>query len=403
MRGGFEIVELTGAGRAYEGPNCGAAQSEGERHEQVDDAHAACSLAKDRSQSAMPSTVKDAAGMSTAACSAFTTPVIANAGGNPTPSSQTVEEARSAIVTSDAVPAVRFARPTRSEVEVSQGIGRIAAILSPSAHAVAVRQDRMPLAANAKVQEVRFDLDFDKPTLKGRHGSRDDSFEVYDNQFETTTPQPSDVDSATALRISTGVFNRLLSQGALDGTRSSISDMVMRQVHALQRSYPEGTTREWVDEYVFFVPTKVAGIPVGTEVQEYGVTVNVHKSGNVQRIEISGAALAANEPGAAIVTKSVRRAVRAQSGEIETKAIFGQHSIVQSLGQRFVVDENATGGDLVLRTLFQVSPVGVGQAGEQVVGKAFVASNAVDSTAPLLVSPTAGFVGPNSGNREPSK
>ena len=64
----------------------------------------------------------------------------------------------------------------------------------------------------------------------------------------------------------------------------------MRQVHALQRSYPEGTTVEWVDEYVFFVPTKVAGIPVGTEVPEYGVTVNVHKSGNVRRIEISGAA-----------------------------------------------------------------------------------------------------------------
>ena len=76
---------------------------------------------------------------------------------------------------------------------------------------------------------------------------------------------------------------------------------------------------------------------------------------------------------------------------------------MQSLGQRFVVDENATGGDLVPRTLFQVSPVGVGQAGEQVVGKAFVASNAVDSTAPLQVSPTAGFVGPNSGNRKPSK
>ena len=77
VRGGFEIVELAGAGRADEGPHGGAAQGEGQRHEEVDYAHAA-SLAKERSQSAMPSTVKDAAGMSTAACNAFTTPVIAN-------------------------------------------------------------------------------------------------------------------------------------------------------------------------------------------------------------------------------------------------------------------------------------------------------------------------------------
>jgi hypothetical protein len=322
---------------------------------------------------------------------------------NSTPPSPTVEKGSSAIVTSDAVPVVRFARPSRSEVQVSQGIGRIAAVLSPTARAAAVRQDRMPLAANATVQNVRFDLDFDTPTLKGRHESRDDSFEVYDIQFATSRPQPGDVDPAGALGIFKGVFNSLLSRGILDAARSSISDMVTRQVHAVERSYPEGTTREWVDEYVFFVPTKIGGIPVGTDVLEYGVTVNVHKSGNVRRIEISGVALAANEPGAAMITKTVGRAVRAQSGEAETRAIFGQNAIVQSLGQRFVVDENTPSGELVPRTLFQVSPVGVGPAGEQVVGKAFVASNAADSTAPLQLSPTPGSFGPNPGDRIFSK
>jgi len=319
---------------------------------------------------------------------------------NPSPSSPTVDSARSALVTTAAtVPAVRLARRARSEAEVSQGLNKIAAILSPTAHAIAVRQDRLPLAANAAVQHVRFDLDFDEPTLKGRHGSRDDSFEVYDVKFGTTTPQPGDVDPRTALGIATSVFNNLLSRGIVDGTRSSISDIVVQQIHAMQRSYPDGTTREWVDEYVFFVPTKIAGIAVGTEVEEYGVTVNVHKSGNVRRIEISGAALAANESGAAIVTRSVGRAVRAQSGDVEARAILGQGSIVKSIGERFVVDENGPGGDLVPRTLFQVSPVGVDQAGSQVVGRVFVASNAVDSTAPLEISPTPGFVGPNSGNR----
>jgi hypothetical protein len=179
--------------------------------------------------------------------------------------------------------------------------------------------------------------------------------------------------------------------------------MVMQPTYAAERSYPEGTTRTWVDEYVFFVPTKIDGISVGTDTQEYGVTVNVHKSGNIRRLEISGAALAANETGTATVTKTVVRSVRAQSGEAEARAIFGQNAVVQSLGQRFVLDENAPGGELVPRLLFQVSSVSVGQAGEQIIGKAFVASSAADSTAPMQVSPSPGFVGPNSGDRKSSK
>jgi len=308
-------------------------------------------------------------------------------------------DSSSQAIAADEVPVARVTRPARAQAQVATTLSRLvdAFVGSPSALGLRLRYTAV---AVTDVPQTRFDADIgDDDALKGRYESRDDSFEVFDSSIHPTTPAAGDLGDAYATKIFMASFARLVSAGLIDPSRVRVADVVTRRVHASEGDQG-GLRRTWIDEHAFFVPLTIDGIHVGTTEGEYGLHINIHRSGKLRRVALSGAAIAANEPGAVARARTVKRAQRAIPAEAVARAKIGAADI-RPLGLRYLVNENAVQSeDLIARDLLWVSPTGVGASGEVLHGKAYIVSSAVnDAGDSVEISPPPGAFGPNPGDR----
>jgi hypothetical protein len=222
---------------------------------------------------------------------------------------------------------------------------------------------------------------------------------VFDTTLSPITPAAREIDGQEASAQLTAILGRLVGAGILDPARVRAADVVARKVHASEGD-ERGLRRTWIAEHAFFVPLTLHGVRIGTVQGEYGLHVHVHRSGRLRRIALSGAAVAASEPGALTTPRAVRRVARTTPAEVIARGTIGNAEI-RPLGLRYLLDEGATGSqDLIARDLLWVSPSGVGPDGEVVRGKAYVVSYAVNDAGDAVeLSPPLGALGPTPGDR----
>jgi hypothetical protein len=294
----------------------------------------------------------------------------------------------------------RITRPARTEADVTARLSGVVRVFGGPATAPTLRLAHTPVAQVGRSTQARFDADIgDDDTLKGRYESRDDSFEVFDTTLSPITPATRELDDEAASAQFTAIYGRLVSAGVVDPARVRAVDVIARQAHASEGDQ-NGLRRTWIAEHAFFVPLTLNGVRIGTAQGEYGLHINVHRSGRLRRIALSGAAIAAGEPGALTTPRTVRRAERTTPAEVIARGTVGNAEI-RPLGLRYLLDEGATGSqDLIARDLLWVSPTGVGPEGEVVHGKAYVVSYAVNDAGDAVeLSPPPGALGPTPADR----
>jgi hypothetical protein len=297
-----------------------------------------------------------------------------------------------------AAPAALFRvnRPARADAEVADRLAALASAFGQRVTGSSLRVSRSNIDVPGEAHHARVDAELSTvANMFGRYETRDDSIEVYDNTPNKMAPSASDLSKDAATKVFAAALDRLTSAGLVDASRVQSAGAVVREIHASEGNNT-GVQKHWVDEYAFFAPLSLNGIHVGTFSDEYGVWINVHRSGKVRRIQISGLAIAAAESGAVTPAGSVASVARAASGVAAAARSKLGTSDVEDIGQRYVVNENAAGPEVLTpRRLSRVVPMGSGPAGETIRGKAYVASYAVnDGSGDVLISPAPGRLGP---------
>jgi hypothetical protein len=308
----------------------------------------------------------------------------------------TATSSSEALTASD-VAVARVTRFARNEAQVTDKLAKlVGAVGGASGMTPGMRSHQATVALPGRAMQARFDVDIgDDDRLKGIHESHDDSFEVFDNSIRPASATGADLTIEQATAAFEASYGQLVASGVVDPTRLRRADAITRIVHAAEGDQ-NGMRRSWINEHIFFVPLTIGGIRVGTTEGEYGLNIHVHRSGKIRRIALSGAGIAANEPGSVSLSQSVNRAERKTPAETTAVAQLGA-SEVHSLGLRYVVNEDATAADdLVARDLLLVSPTSTGPSGETVHGKAYLVSYAVNDPSDAVdISPKPGTLGPN--------
>lgn len=292
------------------------------------------------------------------------------------------------------LPVVRVNAPGRSSTQVADKMAALATAFGKTASGrdLAVKRTDLPMLGN--VRHARHETEVaGAPGVFARYETENDAFEVYDvGSMGETAPSASDIDANAARKVFSANLEKLYAGGLVSRDAVTGSELVTREVHCTEGD-DKGVKRDWIDEYLIFAPTTIGGTRVGTTSRDYGVTMNVHKSGRVRRIEITGAAITASEPNTVAVVRSVKHVQRANSNEALAKGKFGADALVKSAGLRYIADELAS-GELVPRDVLKVHPAGRGPKGEQVYGKAYTVSLAVDDASDNLdISPKPGDTG----------
>ena len=300
----------------------------------------------------------------------------------------------------DDIAVARVTRPVRSDGDVTARLSGLVRVFGGSAVAPPLRLTRTVIAQGGRATQARFDADIGADdTLKGRYESRDDSSEVFDTTLDPIAPVAREIDGGEAGAQLGQILGSLVSAGVIDPARARVADVVARQVHASEGDQT-GLRRTWIAEYAFFVPLTIGGVRIGSTEGEYGLHINIHRSGRVRRIALSGAAIAASEVGALTTPRTVHRVQRTTPAEVVARGTLGNAEI-RPLGLRYLVDEGATGSqDLIARDLLWASPTSAGPDGEEVHGKAYVVSYAVDDARDAVeFSPPPGTLGPTPGDQ----
>lgn len=235
--------------------------------------------------------------------------------------------------------------------------------------------------------------------LWARYETLGDSFEVYTTRsLGEAAPSASDVSEDAARTVYLSVVERLYASGLVAKARVDTSNTVTRRITCAEGN-EKGLIRSWVDEYLFFVPVTIDGIALDAKEREIGVSVNVHKSGSVRRIEIVGAAIASGDDGT--VVRSVESVQRAVTLEAAAESQVGP-SRIESRGVRYILDEFAGGGEVTPRETVVAFARQTGPAGESYFSKGFTVSSAVDdASGRISVSPTPGDLGPEPWQNPP--
>jgi hypothetical protein len=302
----------------------------------------------------------------------------------------------------DSFPVIRFKPEVASQATVAESLAKIAGAMGHPVKSSDVQLRDSLTIAGKDGDNLRMDMAVDaSASLLGRYESADDSFEVFEAAAPAMKPEPSDIDETRARAIFESTLRSLQASGVVSPERSKASDVTTRAFYAAEGNQ-DGAKRKWVNEYVFFVPTKINGVGVGIFSREYGLWINVHRSGRVRRIELSGTSATAPDGSTISVVRSVARAATPPpSVENATKAAF-KDSTTEPLGLRLVLENVPSSGEVAPRELFRVVPLNTASDGTQFRSKAFVASYPLaDDGAEITISPTPGSHGSDPGAEKP--
>lgn len=304
----------------------------------------------------------------------------------------------SSVANAQTLPVVRISAPARGDGSIAGKMTALANAMSIDVAPGALTLHRATLPVLGQVSHARYEAALDNaPGVYTRYETQDDSFEVYStNALGEPAPAATDIAKDAAIQIFDDTLESLYSSGVLNRSNVSRKDLVVREIHCSEGDQ-SGLRRDWIDEYLLFAPATIEGVHIGSMEREYGVTVNVHKSGQVRRIEISGAAIAASEPGTIGTVRQVQRAQRTTDLDALAKGALGSESLISRIGLRYVADELAS-GVLVPRDLVKVYPARPGDVavdGQPLYGKAYMVSLAIDDASDRIdVFPPIGDPGP---------
>lgn len=123
---------------------------------------------------------------------------------------------------------------------------------------------------------------------------------IYDELFDNLTllneavgndlTSTTDIGESAARTRLEETIDQLVKSGVLDATGLDVSTAQL-QLHKQGIKLPGQEPREWVKEYVFFVPRVLGGVGVRYQNLQAGVQVSVHRRGDVASIRILGPAV----------------------------------------------------------------------------------------------------------------
>lgn len=219
--------------------------------------------------------------------------------------------------------------------------------------------------------------------------SLNDSLEVFASVGNRGVRPAETILKDAARAIFEEVFRKLVDRGVIRPDRAEVRRAELHEVHAAEGT-EEGVLRQWVDEYAFFVPLKVDGIEVGTLNRRFGVWINVHRSGKIRRVELTGLGLLSPD-GFGIIRLPATRGTVPEPNVTKFVADAIGEARLYDLGVRLLLPRNVSDFDeeILPHRLFSVVPKISGPGVEQTLnGKAMVASYALgDSANTLTISP----------------
>lgn len=224
-----------------------------------------------------------------------------------------------------------------------------------------------------------------KPNLNIAYFSHVDLLEAYDADIRPPTSLKSGkpiIESITrerADRMFQETFDSLLSAGLVSSDRALTDNIRLKGLRATFGRTGETATTEWIEEYMYFVPLTIEGIGVGTYYKEFGITVNVHRSGKIRRIEISGMGIASNKEGLVKVAGQVRQIPRKLDIRQSLASLFLNVSVtINPVGTRYILTPMTLGRANIPRKLYTVSPTFNTADGKEFHAPYYIASYAID-------------------------
>lgn len=166
---------------------------------------------------------------------------------------------------------------------------------------------------------------------------------VYDELFDNLTllnenvandlTSTADIGESAARSHLADTFGGLVKAGVLDPTGLDVSSAQL-QLHKQGIKLPGQDPREWVKEYVFFIPRELGGVGIRYQNLQAGVQVSVHRRGDVASVRILGPTVGPqNGP-------SVQAAITQDAARAKIAAGYPSHQ-VQALGLTYVLDDSS--------------------------------------------------------------
>ncbi len=245
--------------------------------------------------------------------------------------------------------AISIVFPNRTTADVAEWARRLVGVMTGKA--VAILDATADTASNRVFVAIA-----DKPNIRVVHERETDAIEALNldvaGNHDQTIP---DLTTESARQLFASTYASLVQVGMIDPGHISAGDVeesLRREAFARSDQVP--TTR--VLAHHFFVPLKVGGVAVhDAEHRELGLTVVVHRSGDLHTLRIRGLALAGSQQGAFATAGQVARGRSKADIDALVKAQFPDSDIT-SVGVRHIAPRGVGAHPASLREVYYEVP-----------------------------------------------